>query len=169
MSRTNSILLQIHADTRRSGVSRECARTNANNLKSVLRSGALALIRRCVSAFFCVNLRLVCSFSILIALLVVVGCRSRVIRVSLTNTSEQPLSAIIVDYPTATFGVNTLAPGKTFQYTIKPLDSGVLKIQFTDADGKIHNVTGPAIKKGAEGTIAIRINQDSAAAASTLQ
>ncbi len=92
------------------------------------------------------------------------GCRSRVIKVTLTNTSEQMLSAIIVDYPSATFGVNTLAPGKTFQYTIKPLDSGTLKIQFADANGKTHNVTGPLVKKGQEGTIAIRITQDSASA-----
>jgi|SRR5215471_6460176 len=122
-----------------------------------------------LSAFFCGNLRPVFSFAVLILLLAATGCRSRVIRVSLINTSDQALSAIIVDYPTATFGVNTLAPGKTFQYTIKPLDSGALKLQFTDASGKIHNATGPAVKKGQEGTIAIRINQDSAAAASTLQ
>lgn len=105
----------------------------------------------------------------LILLLSATGCRSRVIRISLTNASEQWLSAIIVDYPNATFGVDTLAPGKTFQYTIKPLDSGALKIQFTDATGKIHNVTGPAVRKGQEGTIAIRINQDFASAASALQ
>ena len=121
------------------------------------------------SAFFCVNLRRLCSFAALVLLFSATGCRSRVIKVSLTNSSEQPLSAIIVDYPNATFGVNTLAPGKMFQYTIKPLDNGALKIQFTDANGKIHNVAGPAVKKNQEGTIAIRINQDSVSAASTLQ
>ena len=108
----------------------------------------------------------VCLLSVL---LITAGCRSRVIKVSLTNTSEQPLSAIIVDYPNATFGVNTLAPGRTFQYTIKPLDSGALKIQFTDAGGKTHNVTGPSVRKGQEGSIAIRINQDSASAGSSLR
>jgi hypothetical protein len=109
------------------------------------------------------------NIAVLILLLSATGCRSHVIHVSLTNTSEQPLSAIIVDYPNATFGVNTLAAGKTFQYTIKPLDSGALKIQFTDAGGKIHNATGPAVKKGQEGTIAIHLTQDSASAGSTLQ
>jgi hypothetical protein len=106
---------------------------------------------------------------VLIVILAATGCRSRVIRVSLTNTSEQPLSAIVVDYPSATFGVNALAAGKTFQYTIKPVDSGVLKIQFTDANGKVHTVTGPEVKKDQEGTIAIRINQDSASAGSALE
>src|SRR5262245_37446724 len=110
MSGTNSILPQICADIRRSGVSRQCTRTNTNSLKSFLRWRALALIRGCTSAFLCANLRLVCCFAVLILLLSATGCRSRVIKVSLTNTSEQPLSAIIVDYPNATFGVNTLAP-----------------------------------------------------------
>jgi len=92
-----------------------------------------------------------------------------VIKVSLTNTSAQPLSAIIVDYPTATFGVNTLAPGKTFQYTIKPLDSGALKIQFADANGKIHRATGPVVMKGQEGTIQINLTQDSASVGAGLR
>jgi hypothetical protein len=105
----------------------------------------------------------------LIVILAATACRSRVIRVSLTNISEQPVSAIVVDYPSATFGVNTLAPGKTFQYTIKPVNSGVLKIQFTDANGKVHTVTGPDVKKDQEGTIAIRINQNSASAGSALE
>jgi hypothetical protein len=100
----------------------------------------------------------------LIAVLAAIGCRSRVIKISLTNASAQSLSAIIVDYPGATFGVNTLEPGKTFQYTIKPLDSGALKIQFADANGKIHNVTGPVVAKGQEGAIEIKLTQDSAVA-----
>jgi len=105
----------------------------------------------------------------LIVVLAVVGCRSRVIKVSLTNTSAQPLSAIIVDYPNATFGVNALAPGKTFQYTIKPLDNGALKIQFADANGKSHSMRGPAVRKGQEGTIQINFTQDSALAQASLR
>jgi hypothetical protein len=183
MGRTNSALPQVCADARRSGISRECTRTNTNRFTSSLPSRVFALIRGYheppgeaalasvgwPSAFFCVNLRLVSNVVVLILLLVAIGCRSRVIKVTLTNTSEQPLSAVIVDYPDATFGVNTLPPGRTFQYTIKPLDSGALKIQFTDAGGKTHNVTGPAVRKGQEGSIAIRINQDSASAGSALQ
>src|SRR5262249_22211309 len=137
--------------------------------ESFLRSNTLASIRGCTSAFFCVNLRLACCFAVLILLFSVTGCRSHVIKVSLTNTSAQPLSAIIVDYPTATFGVNTLAPGKTFQYTIKPLDSGALKIQFADANGKIHRATGPVVMKGQEGTIQINLTQDSASVGAGLR
>jgi hypothetical protein len=90
------------------------------------------------------------------------GCRSHVINVRLVNDSSQPVSMIIVDYPGATFGVNSLAPGKSFDYRFKPSDTGALKIQFTDAQGAVHNVTGPTVVKNQEGRMEIRITQNSA-------
>jgi hypothetical protein len=71
------------------------------------------------------------SFFALLVLLPL-GCRSHVLSVNLTNISQQPVSTIIVDYPGATFGKEQLGPGKTYQYAIKPQDTGPLKIQFTD-------------------------------------
>src|SRR5262249_3293586 len=90
------------------------------------------------------------------------GCRSHVINVRLVNDSPQPVSMIIVDYPGATFGVNSLAPGKSFQYRFKSLDNGPLKIQFTNAQGTLHTVTGPNVAKNQEGSMEIRFTQDSA-------
>ena len=72
-------------------------------------------------------------------------------------------STIIVDYPNATFGVNSLAPGKSFPYVIKPMGTGPLKVQFTNAQGVSHSVNGPAVHKGDEGAIQIKLSQDSAA------
>jgi hypothetical protein len=94
------------------------------------------------------------------ALLTLSACHSRVILVALINTSAQPISAIIVDYPGATFGVNSLAPGSAYMYKIKPQDSGALKLQFTDAQGKGHSSTGPLLRKNQEGNIEIRLTQD---------
>ena len=99
-----------------------------------------------------------------LVVLLAAGCRSRVIHVRLVNTSSQPISTIIVDYPGATFGVDSLAPGKTFQYVIKPLENGVLKIQFADSRGISHTYSGPAVHKNQEGTIEINLTQDSASA-----
>jgi hypothetical protein len=105
----------------------------------------------------------VLSFAILLStLLAATGCRSHVIKVSLTNTSAQPVSMIEVNYPGASFGVNTLAPGQSFQYVIKPVEDGILKTQFSDAKGTTHKTYGPAVKKGQEGSIEIRLTQDSA-------
>jgi hypothetical protein len=96
------------------------------------------------------------------------GCRSRVIQVTLINTSKQPVSNIIVDYPGATFGKNTLAPGDTYHYVIKPLETGALKIQFTNAQGANHSFTGPTLQKDQEGSIEIKLNQDSASTSPSL-
>jgi hypothetical protein len=56
-----------------------------------------------------------------------------------------------------------LAPGKTFQYVIKATGTGPVKVQFTDATGASHAATGPTIRKGDEGTMQIKLTQQSAA------
>jgi hypothetical protein len=99
---------------------------------------------------------------LLVALSSLIACRSRVIQVTLVNTSRQPVSTIIVDYPGATFGVNSLAPGKTYLYSIKPLQTGPLKIQYTDAHGAIHSYLGLPLHKNQEGSIEIGLSQESA-------
>lgn len=105
---------------------------------------------------------------LLIALTVLVGCRSRVVNVKLINTSQKPLSIIVVDYPTATFGVDKLEPGATYQYPIKLLGTGPLNIQFTDADGHIHTYTGPSLHKNDEGSVTVQLTQNSASAQSNV-
>ena len=99
---------------------------------------------------------------LLVGLTTLVACRSRVIQVTLVNTSAQPVSTIIVDYPGATFGVNSLAPGKTFLYRIKPLETGPLKVRYTDAVGAIHTFSGLSLHKNQEGNIEIKLSQQSA-------
>jgi hypothetical protein len=89
---------------------------------------------------------------------------SRVIVVSLTNTSAQPLTEVMVDYPEATFGRNLLKPGDTYQYRIKATDSGPLKIAFTNAAGKSKNFSLATLHKNDEGTIEIKFTQEAAAA-----
>jgi hypothetical protein len=105
---------------------------------------------------------------VLLLVLFAVGCRSHVIQVTLINTSTQPVSNIIVDYPGATFGKNTLAPGDAYHYVIKPLETGALKIQFTNAQGVNHSFSGPTLQKDQEGSIEIKLNQESASATPAL-
>jgi|SRR5262249_38614120 len=95
-----------------------------------------------------------------IALSALAGCRSRVIKVNLINSGTEPVATIIVDYPTATFGKDRLAPGETFSYAIKPLETGPLKLQFTDAQGANHTYTGPTLHKDDEGSIEIKFDQN---------
>ena len=103
-------------------------------------------------------------------MLLVVGCtRSHVIKVSVINNSPEKLSNIIIDYPSATFGVPSLAPGKTFLYAIKVTENGAIKIEFINAHGKTNNFPGPAVNKDDEGTMEINLTQDAAVADTKLQ
>jgi hypothetical protein len=97
-----------------------------------------------------------------------VGCRSRVVEVKLINTSPKPLSIIVVDYPGATFGVDKLDPGATYRYAIKPLSTGAVNIQFTDADGLNHTYAGPTLHKDDEGSITVQLTQQAASAQSSV-
>jgi hypothetical protein len=92
------------------------------------------------------------------------GCRAHMVTIKLVNTSAGPLSTIIVDYPSATFGKDKLAPGETFSSPVKLTDDGPLKVQFTDANGGNHAYTGPMLHKNQEGSIEIRFTQDKAKA-----
>jgi hypothetical protein len=82
--------------------------------------------------------------------------------IHLVNTSAEPLSTIIVDYPTATFGKDKLAPNETFSSPVKITDSGPLKVQFTDARGSIHTYTGLILHANQEDSIEIKLDQNNA-------
>jgi hypothetical protein len=106
----------------------------------------------------------------LLMLLLLAGCtRSHVIKVNVVNNSADKLSNIIIDYPSATFGIPSLAPGKIFQYTIKVTENGAMKIEFTDAQGKTKRFPGPAVSKDDEGTMEIKLTQDAAVAGAKVQ
>jgi hypothetical protein len=104
----------------------------------------------------------VCFALLLFAFLA--GCRAHMVTIKLVNTSAAPLSTIIVDYPSATFGKDKLAPRETFSSTVKVTDTGPLKVQFTDAKDAIHTYTLPILHPNAEGSLEIQLNQASAVA-----
>jgi hypothetical protein len=99
----------------------------------------------------------------LAALLALAGCRSHMITVKLTNSSPQPVSTIIVDYPSATFGKDKLAPGETFVSQIRITDTGTIKVQFTDAKGGNHTYTGPTLRPEEADPVSINLDQNTAA------
>jgi len=65
--------------------------------------------------------------------------------------------------------MNILAPGQTFHYSIKPVENGALKVQFTNAQGVKHTYAGLTLHKGDEGSIQIKFTQDSATAEPALK
>ena len=90
------------------------------------------------------------------------GCHSHYIQATITNRSGAPLNVVQVDYPSASFGVQRLAPGEAFHYRFKLLGSGPVKISFIDAKNGEHSVAGPSLNEGQEGTLDIGLTQDHA-------
>lgn len=96
------------------------------------------------------------------------GCRAHMVTIRLVNTSAEPISTIIVDYPSATFGKDKLAPNETFASSVRFVDDGPIKVHFTDARGGNHLYNGPLVHKNDEGSMDVKLDQSSAVASPNL-
>lgn len=87
--------------------------------------------------------------------LALTGCHSAMIQATVHNEGATPLQLLEVDYPSASFGTQGLAPGGDFKYRFKVLGSGKVKMLYTDAAGKEHSSEGPELHEGLEGQLLI--------------
>jgi hypothetical protein len=100
-------------------------------------------------------MRLPCLFASAAVLLVLSGCHSAFIDATVSNRTSAAIALIEVDYPTASFGTENLAPGKDFHYRFKVLGSGPLKVVYTDFTRQEKHTDGPSLQEGDEGPLAI--------------
>ena len=98
----------------------------------------------------------------LVFVIAMAGCRAHVVKISLTNISTEPIKTIIVDYPSATFGKDTLTPRETYFSLVKPVDKGPIKVRFTDAQGMSHVYQSTSLEPGDDGSVNIKLTQTSA-------
>ena len=96
-------------------------------------------------------------------LMLLIGCRSRYVEATVRNGSGAAVSVVEVDYPSASFGKETLAAGADYHYRFKVQGDGPLKVLWTDAGNKDHTVGGPQLREGSEGTLAVTIKANDAA------
>ncbi|MGA7158275.1 MAG: hypothetical protein WBY53_15610 [Acidobacteriaceae bacterium] len=104
-----------------------------------------------------------------LALITLTGCHSHYIAMDVHNASTQPISLIEVDYPSASFGVDTLAAGADYHYRFKILGDGPVKILWTDPTQHNRTSTGPTLTQGQEGTLTATINGPTATWQSSLR
>jgi hypothetical protein len=83
------------------------------------------------------------------------GCHSRHVETTIENRTGEPVQLLEVDYPSASFGENTLPPGGEFHYRIQIQGHGAVKVQYTRADGRPVQITGPQLTEGQEGRLEI--------------
>ena len=93
----------------------------------------------------------------LLPLFILAGCRSAFVIATVQNRTPQPIQLIEVDYPSASFGTQSLAPGADFHYRFKVLGEGRMKLIYTDTTHQEKTFEGPFLKEGAEGALTITI------------
>jgi hypothetical protein len=103
------------------------------------------------------SLRFVPSAAIVL-LICATGCRSPQVETTVINSGATALHNIEVDYPSASFGISSLAPGQQFHYQLQLQDTGRMKVQFFDSAQKQHSGTGPYAVQGQQGTLRITID-----------
>jgi hypothetical protein len=101
------------------------------------------------------------SVSGIVAVALLAGCRSRFGEATIENQGPAPLRLVEVDYPSASFGTGAIAANSTFHYRFKIQGTGPLKLEFTDAQDKVHDVDGPELHEGQEGPLKIIIDANS--------
>jgi hypothetical protein len=99
------------------------------------------------------------STSLTLALTGLIACRSAFVETTLRNDGDVPLRLVEVDYPSATFGIQTLNAHSAYHYRFKVQGSGAVTLSYTGFDGKTHSATGPILDEGQHGDLTITVDQ----------
>lgn len=83
------------------------------------------------------------------------GCHSYHIETKVDNRTGGAIQLLEVDYPSASFGANSLAAGAVLHYRIQLRGNGPLKVQYTAGNGKQVQLDGPTLTEPQEGRLEI--------------
>jgi hypothetical protein len=90
-----------------------------------------------------------------LCLIVFTGCHSYHIETTIENHTGGTVTLLEVDYPSASFGADTLAADGVFHHRIQTRGSGPINVQYTAANGHSAEIKGPTLYEGQEGRIEI--------------
>ena len=93
--------------------------------------------------------------SLLIALAALTACRSYHVQISVENHTGAAIQLLEVDYPSASFGANSLASDGNINYSIQVRGTGPVKVQYTLAGVAQKQISGPSLSEGDEGQLKI--------------
>jgi len=83
------------------------------------------------------------------------GCHSYRIEATVENRTGATITELEVDYPSASFGANSLAADAIFHYRFQVRGSGPVTVQYAAADGRQVKITGPTLHERQEGRLDI--------------
>ncbi len=88
------------------------------------------------------------------------ACHSYHIDATIENRTGASIQLLEVDYPSASFGADSLAAGANFHYRFQVNGSGQLKVSYTAANGKTVQISGPALVERQQGKLEIVLEPD---------
>ena len=83
------------------------------------------------------------------------GCRSHHIDCTVENRTGATVHQVEIDYPSASFGIDTLNPGQIYPYVFQVRGSGPIKVQYNDPGGKLIQRQGTSLAEGDQGQFLI--------------
>ena len=98
--------------------------------------------------------------ALLALFLFLTGCHSPYVAATVSNRTSRPIDLLEVDYPSASFGTQSLAPGADFHYRFKVLGSGNVSLTYTTVNFHDKKSVGPFLKEGDEGPLQAIIQPD---------
>jgi hypothetical protein len=96
----------------------------------------------------------------LAALGTMLACHSYHIDATIENRTGGPLTLLEVDYPSASFGADALAPNAVFHYSFQTRGTGQISVQYTGATGRPVQTKGPTLFEGQQGRLEIVLLPD---------
>lgn len=101
------------------------------------------------------RIRRVIAAGLPLALLTATACHSHHIDATIENRTGSPIQLLEVDYPSASFGADTLSSDADFHYRFQVRGSGPLKIQYAGPGDHPVQINGPTLYERQQGQIEI--------------
>jgi hypothetical protein len=84
------------------------------------------------------------------------GCHSYHIDATVENRTGAAIDLVEVDYPSASFGADSLAADADYHYRFQVRGSGPIKVQYSDGTShQLRQMTGPELFERQEGRLEI--------------
>ena len=100
------------------------------------------------------------AVSLALCITALTACHSYHIDATILNHTGGTISLLEVDYPSASFGVDTIVADGTYHYRLQVRDSGPIKVQYTAPNEHQVQITGPTLYEKQEGSIEIILLPD---------
>ena len=99
--------------------------------------------------------KLVIAAIAVLGLSLMTACHASHIEATVENHTDGTVTLLEVDYPSASFGKDTLASDEVFHHRIQTRGSGPISVQYTGPHGRTVQVQGPQMYEQQEGSVEI--------------